>query len=198
MITSLGCLIYEKELTFLLLNAYHAPWLDAVMTTLTMAGDGLFSAVVVVLLFAFSKRKEAVTLLLAFLTSGLVAQLMKHILDTPRPSVYLEQSKLFYDKYVQDTILHSAGSFPSGHAASAFAMATVFALFSTHKGVGIVCLVIATLIAYSRIYLAQHFLEDAVAGALIGVLFAIASYLVINNAQCSAGGRPRSATGSFQ
>jgi len=40
-------------------------------------------------------------------------------------------------------------------------------------------LLLAILAGYSRIYLAQHFLEDIMAGALIGTIFGLVSYHLI-------------------
>jgi len=76
-------------------------------------------------------------------------------------------------------MLHSSNSFPSGHTTSAFALATVLVLIFRKQKIAIPCLIGATLVAYSRIYLAQHFLQDTIAGALIGTLFGMLSYYVV-------------------
>ena len=61
------------------------------------------------------------------------------------------------------------GSFPSGHATGAFAVATVFAgVYSDHRWVSWVAYGTAGLIGVSRITLSRHFPTDVVAGALIG------------------------------
>ena len=58
-------------------------------------------------------------------------------------------------------------SFPSGHTTAAFAAATV--LICDHwKGRWIV-LIVAILVAFSRLYLYVHFLTDVICGALIGI-----------------------------
>jgi undecaprenyl-diphosphatase len=60
-------------------------------------------------------------------------------------------------------------SFPSGHTASAFAMATIFALYLKRNYLSISLLLTAFLIGYSRIYLGHHFLVDVLVGAIIGI-----------------------------
>jgi len=61
------------------------------------------------------------------------------------------------------------GSFPSGHATGAFAVATVFAgVYSDHRWVPWVAYGTAGLIGASRIALSRHFSTDVVAGALLG------------------------------
>ena len=61
------------------------------------------------------------------------------------------------------------GSFPSGHATGAFAVATVFAgVYSGHRWVPWVAYGTAGLIGVSRVALSRHFPTDVVAGALLG------------------------------
>jgi undecaprenyl-diphosphatase len=67
----------------------------------------------------------------------------------------------------------SNSSFPSSHAANAFALAWVLGA-RWRRGIP-VFLALALLVAFSRIYLNRHFLSDVVAGALIGVICAWAA-----------------------
>lgn len=65
-------------------------------------------------------------------------------------------------------------SFPSGHAISAFAIALSIGFF--YPEIQILLLLLAVLIAASRIVLGMHFLSDVLAGALIGSLLGWASF----------------------
>ncbi|UZM96955.1 phosphatase PAP2 family protein [Lysinibacillus sp. MHQ-1] len=58
-------------------------------------------------------------------------------------------------------------SFPSNHAAGAFALA--FALLWKRKKIGAVLLVMACLMALSRIFIGVHYPLDVLAGACIGL-----------------------------
>lgn len=58
-------------------------------------------------------------------------------------------------------------SFPSGHAASAFAFTT--AVSRELPSIGPFLIPLASLVAYSRVYLGVHHPSDVVAGAAIGV-----------------------------
>ncbi len=64
----------------------------------------------------------------------------------------------------------SNSSFPSGHAATAFALAWV--LTRRWRRLGPAFFLLALLVSYSRLYLNRHFLSDVVAGAVIGLLVA--------------------------
>lgn len=64
-------------------------------------------------------------------------------------------------------------SFPSGHTMSSFAAASV--VWFNNKKYGIAAIVLATLIAFSRLYLYVHYPTDVLAAVIIGVIIAILS-----------------------
>jgi undecaprenyl-diphosphatase len=65
---------------------------------------------------------------------------------------------------------HSA-SFPSGHAASSFACATVLSFLCPRAAPAFY--VLAAAIAYSRLYVGVHWPLDVVGGAVLGVVIAL-------------------------
>src|SRR3954454_7682144 len=67
-------------------------------------------------------------------------------------------------------------SFPSDHAAGAFALA--FGIWLYDRTVGSVLLVLATVLAFSRVYVGTHYPGDVVGGALIGAGVAVALFAV--------------------
>lgn len=69
-----------------------------------------------------------------------------------------------------------ASSFPSGHAASAFATATSLS-YAYGYGVGIPAYLLATSIAAARVSENAHWLSDVFAGAALGLFWGRASYL---------------------
>jgi membrane-associated phospholipid phosphatase len=75
----------------------------------------------------------------------------------------------------------SYNSFPSGHSATIFALCLCLAAFSGLNRWKVVLFFIAVLVAFSRIYLSQHFLSDTYFGSMIGVLIASITYIRLNN-----------------
>jgi membrane-associated phospholipid phosphatase len=67
-------------------------------------------------------------------------------------------------------------SFPSDHATGAVALA--FGIWLYDRTLGIVLLVIAAVLAFSRVYVGTHYPGDVIAGALISMAVAGALFLV--------------------
>lgn len=68
-------------------------------------------------------------------------------------------------------------SFPSGHTLASFEAATV--LMIRDKRFGIPALILACLIAFSRLYLYVHFPSDVLAGAILGIFFGFLGVLIV-------------------
>lgn len=144
----------------------------------SVAAFGLASA-------AFKDKKGVQTSLLAtqaMITSGIWAQLIKHIACRERPfSAYINsryEGGHWYKPFTQfdqDFVPKKPGSsfdaFPSGHTATAFSIATVFALqYKDKPAIPIISYSAATLVGISRLTEHEHWASDVFAGALLGYL----------------------------
>ncbi len=96
--------------------------------------------------------------------AGLLGQLVKNIACRARPSAPLAGT--FFAHFPCFPAKYADASFPSGHVITAFAAAVFLALW--YPCARWVFLILATLVALSRIVLGAHFPSDALAGALIG------------------------------
>lgn len=173
-------LLKGKADSFILLNSFHAPFLDAFFMGYTNVGDGLFALALVVLVFFFFKQKPlAIALLLSYCVSGILAQVLKQFTNAPRPAAYFQPGQ--YTHFINGLHLATQFSFPSGHTTTAFALATVLAIFNKNKNRSLLLLVAAGLVGFSRIYLAQHFLLDVISGAILGTLTALAVFHFTTN-----------------
>jgi len=174
---SLLLAIDGKGGSFILLNSYHTDWLNTFFINYTNVGDGLFALFISVILFSYKRKKQALALLLSFLISGLLVQIIKNLVTSPRPRLFFTSGQ--YTQFIEGVTLSNNSSFPSGHTASAFAVATVLVLTMQNKTWQLPILFAATLAGYSRMYLAQHFLTDVMMGAFLGLIAGIFSvYLV--------------------
>jgi len=81
-----------------------------------------------------------------------------------------------------------SGSFPSGHAATAFACATVIAW--TAPRLAVPAFVLAAAISWSRIYVGVHWPLDVLGGAVLGVLVATALLMLARALRRSRPARP--------
>ena len=107
-------------------------------------------------------------MLIAYAATGIVAQIIKPLVESPRPQIYF--SPEWFPFFIKGVIHLGYSSFPSGHTVSAFAIATVLSLYQNTKWRQALLLVLAALAGFSRIYLSQHFLADVLAGSFIGVM----------------------------
>jgi membrane-associated phospholipid phosphatase len=160
-----------KADTFVFLNPYHRQPLDTFFIYFTYLGDGIFSALVILIFLILRRWSQAIQVLTAFLLSALFAQILKNAFSMPRPKQFFAPGQY---AYFIDGITHVGfASFPSGHSTSVFALATMLALLENNKKTNVFYLLAAVAVGYSRIYLGQHFLNDVLMGSTLGVLTAI-------------------------
>jgi membrane-associated phospholipid phosphatase len=164
-------IFYSKADSFILLNAYHSRALDYFFMYYTNVGDGLFSLGIAVIFLSYKRFLIGFEIIAAFLLSGALVQLLKYFLPMPRPSVFLANGH--YNHFIENVTLTGHASFPSGHSASVFALATILSLSDKNKNRSYLYLLLAVLVAYSRIYLGQHFLQDVFWGSTDGFISAM-------------------------
>jgi undecaprenyl-diphosphatase len=151
-----------------------APLLDLLVGFINPIGAGV-TLLVVCTALALASRVSGRSRLhdasclaaLAFASAGLVEFTLKHLVGRPRPVTALTASPI-------DPSLAEIDSFPSGHATSVFAVATVFAAYYPRLRWPLYGF--AAAIALGRVYLERHYPSDIVAGAAIGMAFAVCLY----------------------
>jgi len=170
-----GCLIiklnFSKDEIYFAVNSRFSQWGDFIAPYITDIGDGLTTIALVVLLALFNYRK-AFLLAGAYAVTSLTAQLIKHIVRSPRPKLYF-QHQLGHIHFVKGMYIDIFDSFPSGHTVTAFSTAVVLTYLVKNKNWSILLLAIAIMVGLSRMYLSEHFFEDVTAGSVIGVLLTV-------------------------
>ena len=163
-------ILVPKGTSHLFINKYHLSETDIFFKYFTNLGDGLVPVLIAFVLVFFSYRKSLLILASGSI-AGILAQLIKRFIDLSnfRPIKFFESSTLHL---VPGVKMFTDFSFPSGHSATIFALCFSLASIITSKFWKIVLFCTAVLVAYSRVYLSQHFLVDIYAGSIIGILSA--------------------------
>ena len=149
------------------------------MPIVTHLGDGgiLWIALAVILLCLPKYRKTGFAMGAALLMGLLICNLwLKPMVGRLRPFDYQLQC---YGRLIPLLIEAPTDySFPSGHTIASFEAATV--LLIRHKKWGIGAMVLAALIAFSRLYLYVHYPTDVLASVVLGIGIAFAANYLVN------------------
>jgi len=156
-------------------------WLDPVMRFITSLGDGGFFWILLALIFlCFKKtRRFGAAMAISLIISTIITNLtLKPLIDRPRPY------ELRTIEGLDTSLLPGDASFPSGHTTVSFSGA--FALFWQNKKAGTPALVLAALIAFSRLYFYLHHPTDILGGILVGLAASLLSRLILPYAEKGA------------
>ena len=141
---------------------------------ITFLGDGGWFWIVLGLglLIPQKTRKAGITALLALALGALVTNLgLKNLVARVRPYDAVEGLVPLVAR-LKDY------SFPSGHTCASFACAAVYYKLYPGKW-GNAALILAVLIALSRLYVGVHYPTDVVAGGIVGWVCAVAALGII-------------------
>ena len=145
----------------------HTPILDKIMTSIKKLGDaGIFWIILTLLFLIIPKmRKTGIILATALIMDLLICNVaVKNLVARTRPYDVNTSIQLLVAK------LHDY-SFPSGHTCASFAAAMVY-LKMLPKKYGVPFVILAVLIAFSRLYVGVHYLTDVIGGLIIGIFSA--------------------------
>jgi len=142
-------------------------WLRSVLRTLTYLGTGGVWITIYALFFIFLDdpfTQLLLTLILAEMIGLLTIIILRYITKRKRPIIrYKHPSLTPWNRY----------SFPSHHTLRVFITTVIVGTDS--PGLFPLLLIMATTVGFSRIYLSKHYLSDVLAGALLGIMLAMAS-----------------------
>lgn len=145
---------------------------DVFWPIITLFGDGgIFWIGVAVVLLIFPKtRKTGIGMGIALFIGVIVCNVtMKPLIGRIRPYDFQEQNLGVIIPLLRDR-LHDY-SFPSGHTIASFEASVV--IFRNYKKAGIAAILLAFLIAFSRLYMYYHYPTDVLFSMVVGTIFAI-------------------------
>lgn len=166
-------LITDLELTILyFIQTLHNPVLDWFMIKITFLGEvGWFWIALATIFLCFKKTRKigigmSVSILMGFLLGNVW---LKNLFERQRPC-WIDSSVSLLISNPRDF------SFPSGHSLVSFEGA--FSIYLHNKKWGIPAIILASFIAFSRLYLFVHFPTDVFMGSFMGIVIAWAVYRV--------------------
>lgn len=167
------------ELTILnwIQRVFRCDLLDMLMTAVSaICNHGEVWILLAAVLLCFKKTRRAGVTVAAALALDLIVcnGILKPLFDRVRPCVVNPTVELL-------TACPTDASFPSGHTAASFA--AVSALRAAGSPLWLPGLVLASLIAFSRLYLYVHWPTDIVGGVLLGWALGYAARALVRKAE---------------
>ncbi len=175
--------IYSKIDSLIIVNHSWSYYQDVFFKYCTYLGDGLFAVLILVFLLIY-RLKYGIIAAICFSTTALVTQFLKKVIfsDVMRPSIdfYNDfQNNLLHK--VEGVVLLKGNSFPSGHTTSVFSICCLLVMLFPKNKMGTLLILTASLTAYSRVYLSQHYFEDIFVGSIIGCLGTLFIFTFLQN-----------------
>lgn len=162
----------EFEILYMI-QKLHTPLLDEIMKAITFLGESGWFWILTAAILLCAKRTRKIGLAVALsLAVGLVLgnMMLKPLAARQRPC-WVDQTIPLLISSPKDF------SFPSGHTLASFEGAV--SIFLYRRDWGLWALVLAALIAFSRLYLFVHFPTDVLAGAVMGTVIALAVHRLV-------------------
>ena len=160
------------------LQTMHNPVLDTLMSAITRLGDaGIFWILLCMVLLILPKTRRSGVILMAALLVDLVIcnGILKPLVHRIRPFDVKTGIELLVKRPTDY-------SFPSGHTAASFASVTALYL-AGEKKLWIPALVLAVLIAFSRLYLYVHYPTDVLGGIVVGLAVGVLGYWLVKKVE---------------
>lgn len=157
----------EAEILLFIQEYIRQDWMNGFWKFITMLGNSgwFWIAVSVLLLIPKRTRIIGITALIALAVGALITNVaLKHLVARIRPYELIDGLNLMIEK-------QKDYSFPSGHTCASFAASMVYLKMMPRK-YGVPFVVLAALIAFSRLYVGVHFPTDVIGGLIIGIFSA--------------------------
>ncbi len=152
---------------FRLINLHEPiPLLDSLMVFMTNKAYLFFFLFAVIAVIKEGKRALLPISLsiIAWILSDGVGNILKNALEKPRPFLVIEDVRMLVG-------YRSSFSFPSNHAVTYTAGATVLSYFFRY--LRIPSFIVVFIVCISRVYVGVHYPSDVIGGAVLGILIAI-------------------------
>lgn len=161
---------YGKAPLHLLINNNYNVLFDVFFKYFSKFGPLIFIVSIIFIVIKKEKYKALFILLTSYLLNFLIVTIVKKtfFIHIHRPTYYFSQKGI--DLHLIDGVTSQIPfTFPSGHTSEAFLLMLFICLIFNKKWIKILAIIIAVIMAYSRVYLSKHFLIDTIGGGILGV-----------------------------
>lgn len=156
-------------------NNLHNYILDIIMPFVTSLGNcgAVWLIITAFLIIRKDTRNFGIKMLVVLILCGIIGNIiLKPLFARTRPFSFID-----FDTLIKEPLDFS---FPSGHTMASFACAYV--IYAMNRKAGYFFFALASIIAFSRLYLFVHFPSDVFAGMVIGILISkVAIKLMTHN-----------------
>lgn len=155
-----------------LLEKIRVPVLNEFLLAITALGEETAFLMIGLIVFWCIGKRQGYYLMTVGLAGTVASQLMKIVCRVPRPWVRDSNFTILEDAR------EAAGgySFPSGHTQTAVGTFGSIAAFTRKKWIAAICVVLAILVGFSRMYIGVHTPADVLVGALLSAVLIAAFY----------------------
>ncbi len=151
-----------------LINSFHSPRAD-IFFKLVTSGAEITIPILLLGYLIWKKNAWLKSYVISYIFSTLIVQFLKLIVfnHALRPLAYFKGQAHSWH-LVQNLLISEYNSMPSGHTSAAWFMCFWISLLANKPLITLLMVFYAILVAYSRVYLFQHFPADTAVGAMIG------------------------------
>lgn len=155
-----------------LLEKIRVPVLNEFLLAITALGEETAFLMIGLIVFWCIGKRQGYYLMTVGLAGTVASQLMKIVCRVPRP--WVRDSNFT----ILEAAREAAGgySFPSGHTQTAVGTFGSIAAFTQKKWIAAICVVLAILVGFSRMYIGVHTPADVLVGALLSAVLIAAFY----------------------
>ena len=166
---------FDGEILLWIQDNIRGPILDSVFKFITSLANGGILWIAIIAILIISKKYRYVGIVSAFsliICNLINTIIIKNIVQRTRPYEVVEGLNKIID-------MDNSYSFPSGHTTVSFAVAIVIFMLMSKK-YGISAIILATTIAFSRLYVGVHYPTDVLYAAISSVIMAVITVIIFN------------------
>ncbi len=157
---------------FILLNSLTPYIPEFILQNITVFGDGALLMPLMLLFFTRHIQMHWIVFVGAILCA-ILSRTLKNYFGFSRPADVLAPELIHIVGPA-----YKAGSFPSGHAMTAFAMASICFCMVKNKTLKYLFLIMAILVGFSRVLNGVHWFIDVLVGGALGIMIAVVAMMV--------------------